>query len=402
MAPLAGIKVLDLTRVLAGPWATMTLGDLGAEIWKIEHPTDGDDTRGWRPPEIGGESTYYLCANRNKCSVALDLKAPEGLAILRELAGRADVLIENLRFGTLERLGLGWEAMHALNPRLIYCSISGYGRVSPRAGDPGYDGVIQAEAGLMSVTGEADGEPVKHGVAVTDVVTGMNATQAVLAALFARERTGAGQFIDIALLDSGLALLVNVGSGWLNAGVVPRRFGNGHATVVPYGTFRGSDTGFVLGCGNDRQFALLCRQVIGRPDLAEDPRFLRNRDRQRNRDVLLALLSELFSRRTAAAWVEVLRAADIPTGLVRDVPEALSAPEVRARGAVQRIRHPTAGEVQVVASPLRLHGTPPVAPTSPPLLGEHTRSVLTEVLGMDAATLADLLARGVIAESVAG
>ncbi|MBN9560773.1 MAG: CoA transferase [Alphaproteobacteria bacterium] len=397
MPPLAGIKVLDLTRVLAGPWAAMTLGDLGAEIWKIEHPVTGDDTRTWRPPEIGGESTYYLCTNRNKRSIALDMKAPDGIAILRGLAQRADVLIENMRLGTLERIGLGWEALHALNPRLIYCSVSGYGRDSPRAADPGYDAVIQAESGLMSITGTPEGDPLKHGVAITDIATGMNATQAILAALFARERDGKGQFIDIALLDSGLAMLVNLGSGWLNGGHVPRRLGNQHPTVVPYGIFHGSDTGFVLGCGNDRQFALLCRDVIGRPELADDERFRRNQDRQRNRATLVPILSEIFATRPAEAWVAALVKADVPAGTVRGLPEALGAPEVLARGMVQHIPHPTAGEVAVVASPLRLRGTPPVTPTNPPLLGEHTRSVLGGVLGLDDPTLNDLAARGVIA-----
>lgn len=397
MRPLDELKVLDLTRVLAGPWCTMTLADLGAEVWKIEHPQGGDDTRTWRPPEVGGESTYYLCANRNKRSVAIDLKAPEGRRIVRELAAKADVLVENMRLGALDRLGLGWEEMHRLNPRLIYCSLSGYGRNSPRAADPGYDAVIQAESGLMSITGTAEGEPTKHGVAVTDVVSGMNATQAILAALLLRARTGQGQFIDIALLDGALALLANVGSGYLNAGGTPGRFGNSHPTVVPYGIFQASDGGFVLGSGNERQFRAVCVQVLGRPDLADDPRFRRNQDRQVNREVLVPLLEGLFAARPAAHWVRALMAADVPAAVVRTVAQAFAAPEVLARGLVQRVPHPTAGEVAMVASPLRLEGMP-ATPAAPPLLGQDTRAVLREVLGAGASQIDRWVLDGVVAE----
>jgi len=397
MRPLDDVKVLDLTRVLAGPWCTMTLADLGAEVWKIEHPQGGDDTRTWRPPEVSGESTYYLCANRNKRSVAIDLKAPEGQRIVRELAGKADVLVENMRLGALDRLGLGWEEMHRLNRRLIYCSLSGYGRNSPRAADPGYDAVIQAESGLMSITGTAEGEPTKHGVAVTDVVSGMNATQAILAALLLRARTGQGQFIDIALLDGALALLANVGSSYLNAGGMPGRFGNSHPTVVPYGIFQASDGGFVLGSGNERQFRAVCVEVLGRPDLADDPRFRRNQDRQLNREVLVPLLEGLFAAQPAAHWVAALMAADVPAAVVRTVAQAFAAPEVLARGLVQRVPHPTAGEVAMVASPLRLQGMPAM-PVAPPLLGQDTRAVLLEVLGVGASQIDRWVLDGVVAE----
>jgi crotonobetainyl-CoA:carnitine CoA-transferase CaiB-like acyl-CoA transferase len=374
----------------------MTLGDLGAEVWKIEHPVTGDDTRGWRPPEAGGESTYYFCANRNKRSVAVDLKAPEGQAIVRDLAARADVLIENMRLGALERMGLGVEALRTLNPRLIYCSISGYGRRGPRAADPGYDGVIQAESGLMSITGAADGEPMKVGVAITDLVCGMNATQAILAALLMRTQTGAGQFIDIALLDGGLAVLANVGSAYLNAGAAPARFGNSHPTVVPYGIYHGSDGPFVLGCGNDRQFRITCAEVLGRPDLVEDPRFRSNAQRHAHRAVLEATLAELFARRPASHWVRALMQADVPAAEVRTVPQALAAPEVLERGTIQTVPHPTAGEVRLVASPLRLEGMP-AQPTPPPLLGEHTRAVLNDVLGRSASDIDRLVAAGIVA-----
>ena len=393
--PLDGIRVLDLTRVLAGPWCTQTLGDLGAEVWKIENPKGGDDTRAWRPPQAGGESTYFLSTNRNKKSVAVNLKAPEGKLIVRELAARADVLVENMRLGVLEGVGLGLDSLRALNPRLIYCSLSGYGRSSPRAADPGYDAVIQAESGLMSITGAPDGEPMKVGVAVTDIVSGMNATQAILAALIARERTGQGQFIDIALLDGALALLANIGSGYLNAGASPGRFGNLHPTVIPYGIFDASDGCFVLGCGNDRQFRATCG-VLGHPELGDDRRFGTNNDRHANRSVLESLLKELFAARPVADWVEALMAADVPAAVVRTVPEALTAPEVEARGLIQRAPHPTLGEVATVASPLRLENMPH-PPTAPPLLGEHTSAVLTEILGVTSAQLESWLADGVIA-----
>ncbi len=394
--PLDGIKVVDLTRVLAGPWCAMTLGDLGAEVWKIEHPVTGDDTRGFRPPEVGGESTYFFCTNRNKRSVAVDLKAPEGQAIVRELAQRADVLIENMRFGALERMGLGVEALRALNPGLIYCSISGYGRDSPRAGDPGYDGVVQAESGLMSVTGMPDGEPMKVGIALTDIACGMNATQAIMAALLMRARTGKGQFLDMALLDSGIALLVNLGSDYLNAGVTPTRSGNIHPTVVPYGIFEASDGPFFLGCGNDRQYRATCIQVLGRPDLVEDPRFRSNAQRQINRVELETALADMFATQPMSHWVRALRQADVPTAEVRTVPQALTAPEVLERGGVQTVPHPTAGEVRFVASPLRFEGLRlPV--NAPPLLGEDTRAVLHDVLGRSDSEIDRLAAAGIIA-----
>lgn len=396
MRPLDNVRVLDLTRVLAGPWCTMTLGDLGAEVWKIEHPVRGDDTRAWRPPEAGGESTYYLCANRNKRSVAVDLKAPEGQRIVRELAARADVLVENMRLGTLDRIGLGWGALHALNPRLIYCALSGYGRASPRAADPGYDAVIQAESGLMSITGTAEGGPMKHGVAIADVVCGMNATQAILAALLLRGRTGEGQFIDIALLDGAVALLANVGSGYLNAGGMPGRYGNGHPTVVPYGIFPAADGEFVLGCGNDRQFRAVCNVALERLDLAEDPRFLSNKDRVEHRDVLLPLLSELFAAQPVQHWVKRLMRADVPAAVVRTVPEVFAAPEVAARGLVQTVPHPGIGDLRLVASPLRLEGMP-WPPTAPPLLGQDTAAVLRDVLGADEAQIRRWTAAGVVA-----
>src|SRR5919199_5165901 len=302
MQALDGIKVLDLSRVLAGPWCAQTLADLGAEVWKVESP-QGDDTRAWRPPEIGGESTYFIAANRSKKSIVVDFKSAEGQEIIRRLAQKADVLVENYRRGTLERVGLGYEDLRSLNPRLVYCSISGYGRVGPRADEPGYDFVIQAESGLMAITGEPEGEPMKLGVAVTDILTGMNATQAVLAALFARERTGQGQFIDAALLDSAIGVLANVATGYLNTGQVPGRHANAHPTVVPYQIFPTRDGTIALAVGNDAQFRTLCERIVGRPELAGDERYRTARARVLNREPLIATLTEIFRRDTTAAWL---------------------------------------------------------------------------------------------------
>jgi crotonobetainyl-CoA:carnitine CoA-transferase CaiB-like acyl-CoA transferase len=380
MHPLDDIKVLDLSRVLAGPWSTMTLADLGAEVWKIEHPADGDDTRGWLPPEAGGESTYYLSANRNKKSVALDLKSTDGQNIVRALAMKADILVENMRMGTLDKLGLGYAALSALNPKLIYASISGYGRASPLADRAGYDFVIQAESGLMSITGAPDGAPMKHGMAITDLITGMSCTQSILAALIARGRTGRGQFLDIALYDSAVALLANIASSWLNAGLSPKRYGNAHATIVPYELFASADGHFVLAAGNDLQFRNLCNHVIGAPDLAADPRYLRNRDRVMNRDALLPLLKNHFQTLPTATWIERLNAAGVPAGIVRDLPAVFAAAETLERGLVETMPHPTAGTLKMPASPLRLSATPVRASVAPPLLGQHTRDVLREVL----------------------
>ena len=396
MLPLDDIKVVDLSRVLAGPWCTMTLGDLGAEIWKIESPAEGDDTRQWKPPEVAGISTYYLAANRNKRSIALDLKHQDGQAIVKALIAKADVLVENMRAGTLERFGLGWEAARAINKRLIYCAISGYGRDSPAASRAGYDAVIQAESGLMSITGEAEGEPTKHGVAITDLVTGMNATQAILAALIARGRTGEGQFIDVALLDGAVSLLANIGSNYLNTGKPPRRFGNAHPTVVPYQTFHTGQGRFVLACGNDLQFRLICREVIGRPELADDPRYRTNTARVANRDTLIPLLEQVFATRPAAHWLSALWAAGVPAGVIHDLPDVFASPEVTGRELVQRVAHPTIGEVALVRSPLRLAGTPIATPTAPPLLGEHTEAILRDVLGKSGPEIARLAASGAV------
>lgn len=376
MTPLEGIKVLDLSRILAGPWCTQTLADLGAEVWKIEAPGAGDDTRGWMPPELDGESTYFMCCNRSKKSVAVDLKTEEGQAAVRRLAEEADVLVENFRLGALERYGLGADALVALNPRLIYCSISGYGRTGARATEAGYDFVMQAESGLMSITGEPDGSPMKLGVAITDIVTGMNATQAILAALIARGRTGRGQHLDIALFDSAVAILANLGTGVLNTGQDSARFGNAHPTVVPYQLFDTADGTIALAVGNDSQFREFCTGVIGRPELAEDPRYRRNRDRVLNRGTLIPLLAQSFLTRTTRDWIERLHGAGVPAGQVRSVAEVLNAPEVLDRGLVVEAPDDRHGVVRLIRSPLRFSDTPVRAPAAPPRLGEHTEEVL--------------------------
>lgn len=395
-APLAGRRVLDLSRVLAGPWCTMVLADLGADVTKVEHPRGGDDTRHWGPPYTGGESAYYLCANRNKKSIALDLSRPEGQRIVREMAADADVLVENYKLGGLDKYGLDYASIAAINPRIVYCSISGYGRTSPIAERPGYDYVIQAEGGLMSVTGPVDGEPMKVGVAVADLFTGMAAAQAILAALIAADRDGEGQFLDMALYDCQLSMLANVGSAALVAGTEPKRYGNGHPTVVPYQLFDTSDGQVVIAVGNDGQFAALCTKLLDRSDLASDERFAKNSARVSNREALLAELIPLIAKKPTDWWLDGLRSVGVPTGAVRGVGAALAAPETIARDMVATVAHSSAGEVKLVASPLKLGRTPVVDPVAPPTLGQDSRTVLAG-LGYDAAIIDRLIADGIIA-----
>ena len=393
-APLAGRRILDLSRVLAGPWCTMVLADLGAEVVKVENPDGGDDTRHWGPPYTGGEAAYYLCANRNKRSIAIDISKPEGQAIVRDLALQSDVLVENYKLGGLDRYGLDYASLAAINPALIYCSISGYGRSSPIGERPGYDYVIQAEGGLIAVTGPVDGEPMKVGVAVADLYTGMAAAQAILAALIARDRDGVGQHIDMALYDCQLAMMANVASASLASGNEPRRYGNGHPTVVPYQVFDTSDGRVVIAVGNDRQFAALCT-MIGHGEIAADPRFAKNSARVENRDALLALLTPMVTRQPTQWWLEQLRKTGIPCGEVRGIGAALAAPETLARDMVTTVPHPTAGEVRLVSSPLKLSGTPVVPPRAPPLLGEDGATVLAK-LGYSEDRVAALRSAGVV------
>jgi crotonobetainyl-CoA:carnitine CoA-transferase CaiB-like acyl-CoA transferase len=393
--PLAGRRVLDLSRVLAGPWCTMVLADLGAEVIKVENPNGGDDTRHWGPPYAGGEAAYYLCANRNKQSIAIDLSRLEGQEIVRRMAAQSDVLVENYKLGGLDRYRLDYASIAAVNPRIVYCSISGYGRTSPVAERPGYDFVIQAEGGLMAITGDVNGEPIRAGVAVADLFTGMGAAQAILAALIAADRDGVGQHIDMALYDGQLAMLANVGSACLVSGSEPKRFGNSHPAIVPYQMFHAADGDLVVAAGNDRQFAGFCG-LLGRPDLAGDVRFATNSARVENRTALLEIAAPLLRAKPVAHWLGGLRAAGVPCGEVRSVGAALAAPESIARDMVVEVPHPTAGKVKLVGSPLKLSGTPVVDPIAPPLLGAHGEQVLTGLLGLSTAEIEALRSSGAI------
>lgn len=395
--PLEGIRVLDLTRVLAGPWTTMSLADLGADVWKIENVKGGDDTRAWSVPNYKGVSTYYLCANRGKHSIALDLKAHEGRQIVLDLAAKADIVVENFRAGTAARLGIGYEQIKAINPGAIYCSISGYGQTGPERERPGYDFIMQAESGLMSITGQVDGPPTRLGVAFTDVVAGMVATQSILAALYQRRDTGSGQYIDVALLDATLNMLINVGTGYLNAGVEPERFGNAHPTVVPYQVFDTADGVFALAVGNDRMFVDLCEQVIGRPELARDPRFVTSHQRALHRDELLPELVTIMRQNTCQHWLEACGKASVSAGQVKTVSEALQSASVVERGVIQQLHHPELGPISMIRPAHGLSAQQFRQAKAPPMLGEDTRLILEDVLGLDAARVDQLQAAGVIA-----
>jgi crotonobetainyl-CoA:carnitine CoA-transferase CaiB-like acyl-CoA transferase len=396
-APLAGVKVLDLTRVLAGPWSTMTLADLGAEVWKIENPDGGDDTRGWMPPSASGISTYYLSVNRNKKSVAVDLKSPDGRAIVAELAAKADIFVENLRPASLAAAGLDYQRLSAVNPRLIHCAISGYGRDNRFADRPGYDFVMQAETGFMSITGETEGAPMRLGVAFVDLATGGNAIQAILAALYARERSGRGQSIDIALYDSGLHFLANVAAGYLNTGKDPGRFANAHPSIAPYELFATADGALALAVGNDQQYRRLCCDVLGCEPLWSDERFRSNAGRTRHRAILIPQLAAAIARFPTATLMTELRRHDIPAGEVRTVAQAFAAEETMARNVVMEAPHARLAKVRMVRSPLRFSATPTVAPIAPPELGQHTGEVLCNVLGYGAERIAELSRSGAIA-----
>ena len=397
MAALDGIRVLDLSRILAGPWCTMTLADLGAEVWKVETPHGGDDTRQWSPPDKEGVSTYYLTINRSKKSIAIDLNRPQGRELIRQLARSADIIVENLRPATLERWGFDYEAFRAINPRVIYCSISGYGRATPFSERPGYDFVLQAECGFMAVTGEPAGEPMRLGVAFIDIVTGMNAVQSILAALYARERTGQGQAIDIALLDSGLQCLANVATAHLNTGQEARRYGNAHPSIVPYELFAAAGgRHLAVAVGNDEQYRRLCVDVLRSPELWEDARFQTNRGRTANRTILVPELQKRFAQIDAEELQRRMGEHGIPAGEVRSVSAALASPEARAREAVVAVDTDWIGELRLVASPLRLSGTPPRAPLAPPRLGEHTREILRDVLHLGAEEVDELVKQKVV------
>jgi crotonobetainyl-CoA:carnitine CoA-transferase CaiB-like acyl-CoA transferase len=391
--PLASVRVLDFSRVLAGPYCTMLLADLGAEVTKVERPGTGDDTREWGPPGVGGESAYFLSVNRSKRSCAIDLATPEGREIAQRLAERADVVIENFRTGAAARLGLAYEQLRELNPRLVYCTISGFGSDREPADRPGYDFILQAESGMMAITGEPGGEPMKVGVALVDVLAGTHAAVGILAALRKRDETGVGDRLEVPLLDVALAGLVNVTSAALVTKEEPSRYGNAHPSVVPYETFRSADGRLAVAAGNDSLFARLC-DVVGRPELTSDPRFRTNADRVNNRDALIPVLNESFEQRTADEWLAVLEAAGVPAGKVRGVLDAIRQAEAAGRAATTSVEHPTAGRLELIDSPLRLDsGLRPAEP--PPLLGEHTDAVLDE-LGYSSAEIAALRQRNVI------
>ncbi|WP_245494263.1 CaiB/BaiF CoA-transferase family protein [Mesorhizobium sp. M4B.F.Ca.ET.017.02.2.1] len=394
--PLEGIKVLDLSRVLAGPWATMSLSDLGAEVWKIENVDGGDDTRAWSVPSYRGVSTYYLCANRGKRSLALDIKSPEGLAIVRSLAEQCDVVVENFRVGTAERLGVGYKQLRAIRPDVVYCSISGYGRDTSEARRPGYDFIAQAESGLMAITGEKGGQPLRFGIAITDVACGMVATQSILGALFHRERTGEGQHIDVSLMDCALNLLINVGTGFLNSDTEVERYGNAHPTVVPYQIFDCSDGSFALAVGNDRQFKALCESVIGKPDLCQDPRFKTANARAKNRQTLVPILEESFRQRSRQDWMDEFSAAEVPAGIVKTVEEALTSKGVGERSVVQTLQNPHLGPVRLIRPAQGLAAQKEADYLAPPLLGQHTEAILKDVLGYSEEAILSLEAAGVI------
>lgn len=378
---LKGIRVLDLSRVLAGPWSSMTLGDLGAEVWKIEQPGSGDDTRAWLPPAVEGVSTYYLGANRNKKSLAINIATPEGRALILDLARKSDVLIENFRPASLRKLGLTHADLAAVNERLIVCSISGYGRGHALEERPGYDFIIQAESGFMSITGEETGAPMRLGVAFIDLVTGMNATQAILAALYMRERTGKGQWLDISLTDSAHFMLANVASGYLNTGAEPKRYGNAHPSIVPYQLFDCADGRIALAVGNDDQFRRLCA-VIDRPEIAADPRFAANRCRTEFRAELLAMLGPVIAALPLGRFLADLRAAGIPAGELRSVGQALESDVAILRDTVLSVPSERLGQFRSVRNPLRLSDSPFAPPTVPPELGQHTAEVLQAELGL--------------------
>jgi formyl-CoA transferase len=391
MQPLNGIRVLDLSRVLAGPYCTMVLGDLGADVIKIESP-EGDETRGWGPPFAGpasGESVYYLCVNRNKRGMVVNFKTDAGRAIIRELAQQSDVLVENLRPGTLSRFALDYGYLSAINPQLIYCSITGFGQTGPLRDKPGYDFMIQAMGGLMSITGEPEGEPMKVGVAVADLFAGQNAVIAILAALQARIHTGRGQHLDISLFDSQVGMLANVASNYLISGNLPKRYGNSHANIVPYQSFQASEGWFVLAVGNDKQFERLC-QVIGKLELVNVGRFKKNSERVKNRDELISILKPIFLQRTATEWLSMLEVTGIPCGPINNFEQVFSMPQVEAREMLINMEHSEIGDLKLVGSPLKFSETPVDYKLPPPRLGEYTEDILKSLLGYPANRIQEL------------
>jgi len=403
--PLSHLRVLDLSRVLAGPWAGQILGDLGAEVIKIERPGTGDDTRSWGPPYLQAAagsaelSAYFLTANRNKQSLAVDIAHPEGQALVRKLVAESDVVLENFKVGGLKRYGLDYDSLKRINPKLIYCSITGFGQDGPYANRPGYDFLIQAMGGLMSITGQPDGEPgagpMKVGVALTDILTGLYATIGVLAALSHRDRTGEGQYVEAALLDVQVACLANQAMNYLTTGKAPVRMGNAHPNIVPYQDFPTADGNMVLTIGNDQQFARLC-DVLEHAEWASDERFATNRARVANRRDLIPKLRQATVMRSTREWVEILERAGVPCGPVNTLDQVFDDPQVLARGMRQAVTHPDLGEVPTVGNPIKLKLTPVTYRTAPPLLGEQSEQVLQQVAGLSCGEIQALRKRGVI------
>ena len=393
--PLAGIRVVDLTRILAGPLCTMMLGDMGADVIKVEPPDKGDDTRSWGPPFVGAEAAYFLGVNRNKRSLTLNMAAPAGQKILAGLIGKADVLIDNFRLGTLEKWGFadGWFAQHA--PRLVRCSITGYGSSGPKSALPGYDFILQAESGLMSICGEPDGVPTKYGVAIVDVCTGMLACNAILAALNARAHSGKGQKVELSLYETSLAMLVNVAQNYLSAGRNGGRFGNGHPSIVPYTTYQAKDGMIAIGIGNERQFAR-CAEVLGHPEWARDRRFDSNRARVENRVAIDALINAALSQDRAEAWLAKLMAVGVPCGKINSVAEALDDPHTAARRMVETVAHPVAGDLKLLGIPFKFSDTACSVRRAPPTLGQHNEEILAGELGLGAEAIAELRREKVI------
>lgn len=405
MGALKHLKILDMTRILAGPWCTQTLADLGADVIKIERPLVGDDTRQWSPPsvkDINGEDTdeaaYYLMVNRNKRSVTLDIATPEGQALIRKMVTQCDVLVENYKVGQLARYGLDYTSLQALNPGLVYCSITGFGQTGPYAPRPGYDFIVQGMGGFMSVTGERDGlpggGPQKAGVAIADLFTGAHATIAILAALAHKDRTGEGQHLDIALLDVQVSMLANMASNYLASGKTPVRWGNAHPNVVPYQVFQVADGWVIVACGNDSQFRKFV-QVGGHPELASDPRFQTNAERVHQRDTLIALIEPMMRNKSKAEWIALLEDAGVPCGPINDIAEVFEDPQVKARGMRLEVPHPKAGKVSVTASALKLSRTPVEYRRPPPGLGEHTAEVLCDFAGLTEKDVQSLKERGI-------
>jgi len=392
-AALENIKVVDLTRTLAGPFCTMMLGDMGADVVKIEEPQHGDETRSWTP-FWNSESTQFVSFNRNKRSLAINLKEPEAIEILLALATDADVMVESFRAGALDRMGLGYQAVKQINPDIVYCSISGYGRTGPMADKPGYDLIIQAYSGLMNLTGEPDGPPLRVGFSLVDLFTGMMAYGSVMTALYHRDKTGEGQWLEAALLDGQVAAMSYHGTGYLGTGVEPHRLGSGHPSLVPYQSFPAADGYFILGCANDGLWERMC-QAIDRPDLPKDPRFMTNTERVAHRSECIQLLSDIFQTETVSHWVSKIEQAGVPCGPINRVSDVVNDPQVLSRNMVVEIPHPNIPDLKVPYSPLKLAETPPSVRRPPPLLGQHNEEILSE-LGYAAESIAKLRQKGVI------